>query len=102
LISRAHQSAITIQSIEGWPVTTSDPRATAADSQQAAYFRAELGAQRQLLRAAIGKRTALISRPSEAHRRRWTSVKSAEAELRYIDRLIAGIDSRFQPEQACG
>jgi hypothetical protein len=68
-----------------------------ADAQQAAYFRAELDAERRLLLADIGKRRALIDRPGDAgHRVRATG---AEAEVRHIDWLIARLDGRFAVER---
>jgi hypothetical protein len=78
------------------PVTITDDQARAtADAQQAAYFRAELDAERRLLLTQIGKRRALIERPSDASRRQRASVSSVEAEVRYLDSLIARLDSRF-------
>lgn len=69
--------------------------AKVADTQQAAYFRSELAAERELLLTGIGKRQALVHRPGDAGRRMRASLRSAEAELRYLERLIAGLDSRF-------
>ncbi|WP_164478287.1 hypothetical protein [Mycolicibacterium stellerae] len=68
---------------------------SAANVAQAAYFRVELHAQRRLLLHEIGKRQALIDRPSDAARRQRASVHSAEAELRHLDRLIGRLDNRF-------
>ena len=72
-------------------VTVSDQT---ADAQQAAYFRAELDAERRLLLADIGKRRALIDRPSKVARSHDVH-NNAEAQLRHIDWLIARLDSRF-------
>jgi hypothetical protein len=63
---------------------TDDQAAAHADARQAAYFRVELNAERLVLQVEIGKRRALIDRPSDAARRQRSSVKSAEAELRYL------------------
>jgi hypothetical protein len=67
-----------------------------ADIDQAAYFRSELEAERQLLLADIGKRQALIHRPADVGHRR-VSLTRAEVQLRHIDWLIAKLDSRFDP-----
>jgi hypothetical protein len=78
------------------PVTVSDVEAArVADTQQAAYFRAELEAQRRTLLTGIGKRRALTSRPGDAGRRQRASLASAEAEVRYLTRLIDRLDRRF-------
>ena len=69
--------------------------AKVADAQQAAYFRSELAAEREFLLIGIAKRQALIHRPGDAGRRMRASMRSAEAEVRYLERLIAGLDSRF-------
>jgi hypothetical protein len=76
---------------------TDDERAAgrAADALQAAYFRAELEAERWNLLNSIVKRRALIDRPGDAGGRQRTAFPSAEAELRHLDRLIATIDRRF-------
>lgn len=76
-------------------MTVTDDRASMADAQQAAYFRAELQAEREQLIADIGKRRALIERPSEVSRHQRATLHSAEAEIRYLDSLIARLDSRF-------
>jgi hypothetical protein len=76
-------------------VTDHERAARLADSQQAEYFRAELNAERELLLTEIGKRRALIDHPGDAERRLRRAVQSSEAQLRYLDRLIAGLDSRF-------
>lgn len=94
--SRTHRFATTKQPNYVGPVTINDDRVRAADFQQAAYFRAELVIERGLILSEIGKRRALIDRPSDASRRQRASVKSAEAELRYLDNLIAVLDRRFQ------
>ena len=74
--------------------------ARVADAQQAAYFREELATQRQLLQIDIEKRRAHIGRPGEAGRRVRRAMSSAEAQLRYVDGLITGLDRRFGPEKA--
>jgi hypothetical protein len=65
-----------------------------ADVEQAAYFRSELQAQRQLLLADIGKRQPLIQRPADAGQGR-VSLSRSEVQLRHIDWLIARLDNRF-------
>jgi hypothetical protein len=67
-----------------------------ADVEQAAYFRAELEAERQLLLADIGKRQPLIQRPAAAGHGRVSLTRTA-GHLRHIDWLIAKLDSRFDP-----
>jgi hypothetical protein len=74
-------------------VTVSDVEA--ARVAEAAYFRAELEAQRRMLLTGIGKRRALTSRPGDAGRRQRASLASAEAEVRYLTRLIDRLDRRF-------
>ncbi len=66
-----------------------------ADVEQAAYFRSELEAERQLLLADSGMRPALIHRPADVGRGR-VSLTRTEAQLRHIDWLIAKLDSRFE------
>jgi hypothetical protein len=78
-------------------VTLSDLNIRAAqraDVEQAAYFRSELEAQRQLLLADIGKRQPLIERPADAGTGR-VSLSGSEVRLRHIDWLIARLDNRF-------
>ena len=65
-----------------------------ADIAQAAYFRAELLAERQLLLRGIRKRQALIERPTDTGRAR-VRLTRTEVQLRHIDWLIAKLDSRF-------
>ena len=72
-------------------MTLSDHQA--ADFEQAAYFRAELDAARQLLLADLAKRRALNDGCVDA--RRPTSSPQIEVELHHIDWLIARLDSRF-------
>jgi hypothetical protein len=71
-----------------------DPVNRAADVAQAAYFRAELVAERQLLLAGLGKRRALIDRPTDSGGANALS-RRAEAEVRHLDYLIARLDRRF-------
>jgi hypothetical protein len=78
-------------------VTDDQQAARAADVQQAAHFRDALAAERELLIGDINKRRPLIDRPSDAGRVR-RGVQSAEAQLRYVDRLIARLDGRFPPD----
>jgi hypothetical protein len=65
-----------------------------ADVEQAADFRSELLAQRQLLLVDIGKRQPLIQRPADACHGR-VSLSRSEVQLRHIDWLIARLDNRF-------
>ena len=84
----------------GTSVTLIDDVAAAqlADARQAAYFRASLNAERGRLLAEIAKRREYI-----AHRNSTTSVtarlrsdlRGVEAELHYLDGLIARLDRRF-------
>ena len=68
-----------------------------ADVEQAAYFRSELLAQRQLLLVDIGKRQPLIQRPADAGHER-VSLSRSEVQLRHIDWLIARLDDRFDED----
>jgi hypothetical protein len=70
--------------------------AQAADAMQAAYFRRSLCDERVELCAEIAKRREDIGRrvPHSTHRL-GTRLRSAEAQLRYLDRLIARLDQRF-------
>ncbi len=68
--------------------------ALAADYQQAAYFRDKLRTERQALIDGIAKRRPLIQRHS-ATSRLHAAIRSAEAEVRYLDRLIERIERRF-------
>lgn len=85
----------------GTAVTLVDPAAArAADAQQAAYFRASLCDERSELLSEIMKRREDVARRSQhgsthaVHRLR-SQLRSAESQLRYVDRLIAGLDHRF-------
>jgi hypothetical protein len=71
----------------------------AADAKQAAYFRAVLVAHRAQVSDSILKRRALIERRGYASRLR-ADVHEAEAEVRQLDWLIAGIDRRFSAHWA--
>jgi len=73
-------------------VTVTDDEA--ANAQQASYFRAELKMARQALVDVIGKRRPLIDRRAATSHLR-AAVRSAEAEVRYLDRLIERLDNRF-------
>ncbi len=79
-----------------------DVATEAADALQAAYFRASLNEERQHLLAEIDKRRDDIIRRAKAGRGSTTvairvesDLRSAEAQLRYLDRLIARLDRRF-------
>jgi hypothetical protein len=80
-------------------MTLSEDQAAArlADAQQAAYFRTELDAARRNLEQGLIERRALIAGGQSG--RLNTELHSAEAELRYLDRLIARIDDRFATGQ---
>lgn len=78
----------------GTQVTLTDRATIAADAQQAAYFRAELTTERNQLMEGIAKRRAIIERRAYASSVRADATR-AEAEVRYLDRLIASIDRRF-------
>ena len=72
----------------------------AADVMQAAYFRGYLANERAGVAAHIAKQRAdLAARPeanqSPSTRRMLSQVRSMEAELRYLDGLIAKLDTRF-------
>ena len=84
------------------PATLEDQRtetAYTADAEQAAYFRAELHAERRLLMADLAKRLPIIDRPGDVVRPRVTLTQT-EVQLRHIDWLIAQLDSRFAPVNA--
>jgi hypothetical protein len=68
--------------------------AAAADAMQAAHFRESLVAERAHLLDSIVKRRAIIDRRTNANHLR-SQARSAEAEVRYIDRLIERLDRRF-------
>ena len=61
---------------------------------EAAYFRTELDAARRDLADRIVKRRAILEQRPDAKRVR-AEVHSAEAEVRYLERLIARLDDRF-------
>ena len=66
----------------------------AADAMQAAHFRVSLVAERAQLLDSIVKRRAIIDRRTNANHMR-TQVRSAEAEVRHLNRLIERLDRRF-------
>jgi hypothetical protein len=66
----------------------------AADVRQAAYFRAALHAERQHLLDDIEKRQTLAQQRSDPSRLRAAN-NSAQAQVRYLDRLIARLNQRF-------
>jgi hypothetical protein len=73
---------------------------TAADVLQAAYFRRWLCAERKQLVAEVSKRRDAIAERTErgstsAMHRLGSSLRSAEAQVRYVDRLIARLEHRF-------
>ena len=89
------------------PVTLIGDKAAAeaADALQAAYFRRSLCAERAQLLAEICKRGDNIAKRTDrgsasATHRLGSYVRSAEAQMRYLDRLIARLDHRFaiQPD----
>jgi hypothetical protein len=88
----------------GTPVTTAarlpGEDSVAADAMQAAYFRRTLADEREQIAGHIAKHRDEMARrlQSEAtsgipHLR--SQVRSMEAELQYLDELIAGLDRRF-------
>jgi hypothetical protein len=66
----------------------------AADAAQAAYFRSELTAVRDQLTDSVRTRRALIERRGYADRLR-ADVHDAEAQIRYLEKMIARLDRRF-------
>jgi UDP-N-acetylmuramate-alanine ligase len=86
----------------GTPVTLmDDPTATeAADALQAAYFRRSLIDERAHLLAEVTKRRDNIAARGErgdtkTTARLGTQLRSVEAQVRYLGRLIAWLDHRF-------
>lgn len=76
--------------------------AVAADAMQAAYFRTALEREREHASAQVAKHHAVLARRSDggsthgvAHLT--SQVRSLEAEIRYLDALIARLDRRFTP-----
>jgi len=74
--------------------------AEAADTMQAAYFRRSLCDERAQLCSEIAERRDHIDRRHEHSRshtaqRLGSRLRSAESQLRYLDRLIARLDHRF-------
>ncbi|MBJ7340972.1 hypothetical protein [Mycolicibacterium sp.] len=74
--------------------------AVAADVMQAAYFRATLSDERDHINARLSKHRGLLAQRSGggsmsglAHLT--SQVRALEAELRYLDGLIASLDRRF-------
>lgn len=72
----------------------------AADAMQAAYFRGTLADERQQIATHVAKHRdemarCLTSGPKSAVAHLRAQVTSMEAELRYLDELIAGLDRRF-------
>ena len=91
----------------GTQVTLIGDKAAAetADALQAAYFRRSLCAERAQLLAEICTRDDNIAKridrgSASAMHRLGSYVRSAEAQVRYLDRLIARLDHRFaiQPD----
>ena len=89
------------------PVTLIDDKAAAeaADALQPAYFRRSLCAERAQLLVEICKRGENIAKridrgSASVTHRLGSYVRSAEAQMRYLDRLIARLDHRFaiQPD----
>jgi hypothetical protein len=89
----------------GMPVTLMDDLTAieadkAADALQAAYFRRSLCNERAHLLAEISKRRDDIADRAErgntqALQRLGSTLRSTEAQVRYVDRLIARLDHRF-------
>jgi hypothetical protein len=74
--------------------------AAAADAMQAVYFRGCLADERERIAAHAEKqRSAMVTRlqadRSSSRRRMQSRVRSLEAQLRYLDGLIAKLDRRF-------
>jgi hypothetical protein len=74
--------------------------AEAADVLQAAYFRRSLIDERAHLLAEVAKRRDNIAARVEHGRTQATArlgsqLRSVEAQVRYVDRLIARLDHRF-------
>lgn len=77
-----------------------DGSAMAADAMQAAYFRGCLAGEREQIAGHVGKhreelghRFDVGSLAGTSHLR--SQVRSLEAEIRYLDSLIAKLDRRF-------
>ena len=71
-----------------------------ADAMQAAYFRARFADEREEVAAHAAKQRAEMASRLRADRlssmrRMQAQVRSMEAELRYLDGLIAKLDRRF-------
>jgi hypothetical protein len=71
-----------------------------ADAMQAAYFRGRLADEREEVSAHAAKQRAEMASRLQADRlssmrRMQAQVRSLEAELRYLDGLIAKLDRRF-------
>lgn len=64
----------------------------ASDAEQAAYFRETLLAERERILDTVIKRPANGSQGSDTAA---SQARRAEAEIRYIERLIARLESRF-------
>ena len=84
-----------------------DQGAANADARQAAYFRRSLCDERAHLCSEIAERRDDIDRRQErgyAHpaQRLGSQLRSAESQLRYLDRLIARLDHRFGSHQIQG
>jgi hypothetical protein len=74
--------------------------AQVADAMQAAYLRRSLFDEREQLCSEIAERRDYIDRRHEHSRshtaqRLGSHLRSAESQLRYLDRLIARLDHRF-------
>ncbi len=73
---------------------------TAADAMQAAYFRDTLAEEREHTNRQVGKHREEMARRAETGSRYGiphlkSHVRALEAELRYLDGLIAKLDRRF-------
>jgi predicted Zn-dependent peptidase len=74
--------------------------AQVADAMQAAYFRRSLFDEREQLCSEIAERRDYIDRRHDRSRshtaqRLGSHLRSAESQVRYLDRLIARLDHRF-------
>jgi hypothetical protein len=81
-----------------------DAAAQAADAMQAAYLREALNLERAKLCSEIAERQHYIDRragrvTSHTQRRLGSRLRSVEAQVRYVDRLIARLDHRFGDRQ---
>jgi len=86
--------------VPAMPLTDHGATDKAADAMQAACFRSSLCDERAKLCSEIAERRDYIDRRHEhsrsnTARRLGSQLRSAESQLRYLDRLIARLDHRF-------